>query len=1283
MKEHQTIHQIGGKRNLKSQEQSPNKKPKLPEKVNGILPADKEVSAMKGAKVDAFFYPKTEAQKTDLQVLFKETFPRIEAHLKKALLSKKGVKWNLVLRSTMEMPEKYDREPRQELHYFRDEYPLTTTYPQQVKQQLAAAMESIEERLSTFMRAGSGWILRENQALSLEMADYKPLGGSSYIQLPKDVYDTKSVVNIQNEDQECFKWSILAALHPVQHHPERVSHYKPFQDDLNFTGIDFPVEVDQIDRFEKLNPRISVTVLAIDVPDDPVKNPSIILPHRDALEEREYHVVLLLWSKGMKRHYAWVKNLNRLLASTKKTHNGKHFCRRCLQSFKRQDLLDNHVEFCRNVPIQNVEVADEEICFKNWGKTEESLFRVYADFECILQECQEGTDNTIKVQKHLPCSVAWVLISDHPEVKNCSFLYRPTLIGEHSTLEEISKKVVYKLMESLQDLEQQLLPYQEENKPLIMTEEQEAAFQAATHCYMCEERFDQLHPDEDRKDKWSKVRDHNHTTEEFRGAAHSICNLSKKRTYHIPVFFHNLRGYDSHLIMQGIHRYAGKRRLSVIPNTMEKYVSFQLGNLRFLDSLQFLGPGSSLETLAKNLKEFPILEEQFEQVWSFGKAEDLHLLKQKGIYPYSYVKNFQVFKETCLPSKEAFKNDLTGEEISQENYDFAQRVWSTLECENLGEYHDVYLYQDIFLLADIFEQFRQLCLRHLELDPAHYYTVPGMSWDAALKCTKVKLETVNDIDMHLFLEKGMRGGISMISTRYAKANNPYLSDYDPEKPATYIMYKDANNLYGKAMVQPLPTGDFQWVEDISEFDVLSVAPDADIGYFLEVDLEYPPELHDVHSDYPLAPEKMEISHEMLSDYQQQLKEDLGYKPAKVEKLLPNLWDKDRYVIHYRNLQFYLAMGMKLKKIHRILQFMQSPWLKPYIEKNTVLRAQATNDFEKDFFKLLNNSVFGKTMEDVRRRIDIKLMTSPKQFRKHVAKVTYKRSVVFVNDEEKQDYFVGLEAQRNKVKLDKPIYTGFVVLELSKLHMYKYHYTHMMKKYGLEKAQLLFTDTDSLTYLIQTPDVYQDMKEDQELYDTSNYSKEHFLFSNDNKKVIGKFKDETGGLPITEWIGLRAKMYSILTEDGKEKKTGKGIKRSVLKKEIHHQDFKDCLFQRREYQHSMMNFRSDCHQMFTIKQMKKSLSPFDDKRYILADGFTTRAHGHYLNGISRPTKDAEDPELNEAMQALSLTEKPPKSETQEHLTPVKEHLTVETLPLPPRPSDLYNSRLHSYLTSFWK
>ena len=466
----------------------------------------------------------------------------------------------------------------------------------------------------------------------------------------------------------------------------------------------------------------------------------------------------------------------------------------------------------------------------------------------------------------------------------------------------------------------------------------------------------------------------------------------------------------------------------------------------------------------------------------------------------------------------------------------------------------------------------------------------------------------------------MRGGISMITPRYTKAINKYLQDYDPEKPTSFITYKDANNLYGHAMSQPLPIGDFKWMpeREIASLDVTTVIYDADTGYILEVDLEYPPELYDLHSDYPLAPEKIEISPEMLAPYQLNLKDELEYKPSKVAKLVPNLWNKRKYVIHYRNLKQFLSLGMKLTKIHRVLQFNQEAWLKPYIELNTQLRREAETDFDKDFFKLMNNLVFGKTLEDVRERVNIKLVTEPSTFKKHVAKVTYKTSVVFFNDEEKKDYFVGVERKHTLVVLDKPIYTGFIVLELSKLHMYNFHYKVMMAKYGPEKAKLLFSDTDSLTFQIKTDDLYQDMLEDQDLFDTSNYPREHPLYySSANLKVIGEFKDETGGLPVVEWVGLRAKMYSMVTEGGKEKKTGKGIKKSVLKKEVRLEDFKDCLLERRKYQHSMMGFQSQRHQLFTVKRTKKSLSPFDDKRFILEDGCMTRAYGHWRNATARP------------------------------------------------------------------
>ena len=255
------------------------------------------------------------------------------------------------------------------------------------------------------------------------------------------------------------------------------------------------------------------------------------------------------------------------------------------------------------------------------------------------------------------------------------------------------------------------------------------------------------------------------------------------------------------------------------------------------------------------------------------------------------------------------------------------------------------------------------------LDPCHYFSSPGLSWDAMLKMTGMRLEKIVDIDMYLFIEKGLRGGISYIAKRYGEANNKYMKSFDTEKPSKFITYLAMNNLYGSAMSGYLPYGGFKkWLKNVDGFGVNSISEKSKIGYIVEVDLEYPDELYVLHNDYPLAPEKLAISYDMLSDYCKKIADEYEIKVGDVKKLIPNLGNKTNYVVHYRNLQLYLSLGMKLTKIHRVLKFKQSDWMKKYIDFNTEKRTNAANSFEKDFFKLMINSVYGKTMENLRKRI---------------------------------------------------------------------------------------------------------------------------------------------------------------------------------------------------------------------------------------------------------------------------------------------------------------------------
>ena len=344
------------------------------------------------------------------------------------------------------------------------------------------------------------------------------------------------------------------------------------------------------------------------------------------------------------------------------------------------------------------------------------------------------------------------------------------------------------------------------------------------------------------------------------------------------------------------------------------------------------------------------------------------------------------------------------------------------------------------------------------------------------------------------------------------------------------MYYDANNLYGWAMSQPLPYSDFKWLSG-------KVGKrQKGKGWILEVDLEYPKELHAKHNDYPLAPEKLSVKEEWLSPYQTELLENKSM--INISKLVPNLMDKKKYVVHYRNLQLYLSLGMKLKKVHRILEFNEKPWMEPYIRLNTELRKKAKSAFEKDFYKLMNNSVFGKTMENIRKRVDIKLVrtdgTENEKLRKIIAKPNFNRRVKFSDD------LSAIHVNKTKLELNKPIYIGFSVLDLSKHLMYDWYYNKLKKKYG-ENCTLLYTDTDSLLVDIKTNDVYKDMLETKDEYDFSDYPKDHPLYDETNKKVIGKMKDECAGTPIAEYIGLRPKLYSVLKADEQLIKKAKGVK----------------------------------------------------------------------------------------------------------------------------------------------
>ena len=1046
---------------------------------------------------------------------------------------------------------------------------------QEMVNEIEVEIQQVEEA------AGSGWVFLKIENLTLHTSKWDPLNAGSYIDLPKELKNKKAIINMQNEGDKCFLWCVLRALNPTNSHPERVDkNLKSKENTLNMEGIRYPVDSRGIDRFESQNPEISISLLGYN------KDERVYPLKISKYTGSKHDITLLLIKDGENSHYCLVKNLSALLISQINNHKGsRNFCLNCFNGFNTPESLNKHKGYCYNnecVKI-NIPPPGSFLEFVKFEHTVKAPFVIYADFESLIKPldvCDPDPNKsyTKKYQQHEPISFCYYIKSFNESVfKSRLRIYIKSKEEDADAMDTFINWLESDVKE-IANLE---------NKEMIFTKENEKEFINASNCWICGEEMGN-----------DRVRDHCHFTGKFRGAACNSCNLKLRRQNNISVFFHNLAGYDSHLFIKRLGITAGK--IECIPNNQENYISLsktiktgtyknkkgedkdKFFKIIFKDSLKFMS--SSIEALVKNLPK-----DAFKNVDKYYTPEQAELIKQKGHYPYEYMDSVEKFKDDKPPPKKGFFSKLTGRGITNEEYKHVWNVWNTFNFKILKEYHELYNITDVLLLADVFENFRDLCLKIYKLDPVYYFTAPGLAWDACLKMTNIQLELLSDVNMLLMFEKGIRGGISIISNRYGEANNKYMKGYNKNKPSKYLMYLDANNLYGCAMSEKLPTHGFKWLtsgemEKLINNQIVQVWEK--IPCILEVDLEYPEELHDSNNDYPLCPERVECD--------------------KVEKLIPNLRDKKNYVIHYKNLMQCLSLGMKLKKIHRGIKFVESNFMKSYIDMNTNLRTQAKNNFEKDFYKLMNNSVFGKTMENIRNRVDVKLVNTEDKFKKLVAKPNFKSRKIF------NENLISVHMKKTSLTMNKPVYLGMCILELSKTIMFDFHYNYIKPKYG-DNAKLLFTDTDSFLYEILTEDFYKDISGDvRDRFDTSEYPENHpsGIPTGINKKVLGMFKDEVAGKIIKEFVGLRAKLYSYKMEDGKENKRCKGVKKQVVKETITHEYYKTCLLTGKEILRKQNIIRSYDHEVYTEEVNKIALSAEDDKRYILSDGMHTLAWGHY-------------------------------------------------------------------------
>jgi len=583
---------------------------------------------------------------------------------------------------------------------------------------------------------------------------------------------------------------------------------------------------DTFKRFERQNPDYSLTIFECPTTSKGREDlqPAYMSNTSDESRPNQITLILLYDAKAgaehTGHHYITVSNIQALLRG--EAQNEEAHCLRCFHTFAgvgAASRLAQHRPECCGINgggVQRVTMPtpDKNILeFTDYEKKLRAPFAIYLDFESSLlavpdaeqpKSCQKSkldgnVPNTERLQVHRTNSYRFITIG--PDGKRYDGVDTDVEYNGFYRGPDAAKHCLERLSEVGGFIEEDL---QEHRERSALTPQEEASWRSAEVCHICEEGDMTRWAYKSGKPNASdKVRDHCHVTGKFRGAAHSRCNLKVRTCYDVPVFVHNLKGYDAHLLFQEMEKVDGK--IKVIATNSEKYVSFKFENLVFKDSLQFLSCG-----LAKLTENLP--RDEFAQTSVLAEEEDIPIgmLQRKGVYPYSWVDSDEKFSATELPPIEAFHDDLDDRPCRPDDYAHAVAVWEAARCKTFGDYHDLYLRLDVALLADVFESFRRSAHKTYGIDPAHFYTLPGVSWAAMLKYTGVKLELLTDPDMYIAMESALRGGVCAVTHRHAKANNPRVGGYDPKVATTWLRYDDANNLYGLAMSQCLPVRGFVW-----------------------------------------------------------------------------------------------------------------------------------------------------------------------------------------------------------------------------------------------------------------------------------------------------------------------------------------------------------------------------------------------------------------------------------------------------------------------------------------
>ena len=1045
-------------------------------------------------------------------------------------------------------------------------------------------LERIIEQMTKFIRNGSGWIITGIDFLDLSIVRCNPTGASGYLPVHPNLRSKQCFVNPQNTDNMCFLYACLAKLYPVHHNKERISQYTAFMDRFDMAGVRFPVAPEKVGPIERAN-EVNINIYTY-------HQQHGVLPVRISKEIFGTEIDLLLIEEEQTSHYALITNKSAFLRECGVKFERRYhafFCPRCIAPFRSERCRDEHTALC--LQPQKVKMPEKPtMSFDQYEKMVRIPAFMVCDFETLVVPTHPEFGGSTYTSANLtPSGFSIKVCSEYPE-----YDFEPyTYVGTDAPKVFIDK---------INEYHYRLKPLFTATTPMIpLTPEEQFRHWADPKCHICGGLFD---PTEVR------VADHNHAllkvdqVSNYIGPAHNSCNLRRTKPQKCPVIFHNLLGFDLHLFFKDLCRdVPNTDQINIIPKSTEKYISISTPKFVFIDSLRHLT--ASLSNVSGSLSSLQKkkLREYCEVKWP-NSPRKLELLQQKLPFCYAYCTAMERLDD---PIPEA-SNFLISKNhpATAEEYEIIRELSQEFGLVTVKDLQVLYNTLDVLLLCDVWVNYQQRCLDEFGLEPGHFVGCPSLAFAAALKKTGQTLQLLEDQDMYEMFERGIRGGVSVINTRFAQANNPSVPGYDSTKPKTHILYIDATNLYGAAMKGLLGWGNFLWA-DPSLFDtayILGLDPEGSTGFTFDVDLECDPSHHDILNDFPLAPSSLDINETLISPYSQNIRK-IRNMPAEFsrKKLAPSFLPKTHYVVALPNLQYYLNNGYTLKAVHRVISYSQKKWMDPFISDLSEKRRDTNCKFEKLRYKLTANASFGKLLQNCRDYSQMKIITNEQQHQYQTRKPSFKQFTIFDED------IVALELGKDVVTLDRPIYCGFSVLEQSKLMMQKMFYEVLRKKFP--SCKLLMTDTDSFIIKIESDNLKDDLYDIRDHFDFSNLPESHELFDpNDpNRGIPGRFKIEADGKPIYQFCGIRSKLYSILFGDESNVIAACGVQRSVKDRCLRHKMFLDTLKSLNDTRLAQDMFRSLKHNMQIISTTKTALTPYDDKRFLKDDGIESLAYGH--------------------------------------------------------------------------